>query len=126
MAGLDHLNEVMSQIQCPVAIHHGSNDRVTSPDGSRAFFDRLHVQPKMLRIWPGIEHAMLKSTPEMDVRDVERRNALIQDIVGTPLTSGLLVLAIIAKCIDSLRLQTLRVAREHTGAADVTEAQVEH
>ncbi|WFD02817.1 acylglycerol lipase [Malassezia obtusa] len=63
----NHLNEVMSQIQCPVAIHHGSNDRVTSPDGSRAFFDRLHVQPKMLRIWPGIEHAMLKSTPEMDV-----------------------------------------------------------
>lgn len=56
IAGLDHLNAIMMKIQCPVAIHHGANDRVTSPEGSRAFFERLEVQPKKLRIWPGIEH----------------------------------------------------------------------
>lgn len=56
IAGIDHLNEIVSQIRCPVAIHHGSHDRVTSPEGSRVFFDKLDVQPKKLRIWPGIEH----------------------------------------------------------------------
>ncbi|KAI3627963.1 hypothetical protein CBS14141_001964 [Malassezia furfur] len=55
VAGLDHVNEIVAQVQCPVAIHHGSHDRVTT---------------------------MLKSTPEMSVEDVERRNAVIQAIAS--------------------------------------------
>ena len=96
VAGLDHVNEIVAHVRCPVAIHHGSHDRVTSPKGSQAFFARLNAEPKTLRIWPGVEHgkchsldaAMLKSTPEMSVEDVERRNAVIQAIVCTELTQA--------------------------------------
>lgn len=54
--GLDHLGRIMQQIRCPVAIHHGSNDRTTSCVGSRAFFDKLNVEPKKYRLWEGVEH----------------------------------------------------------------------
>lgn len=61
MSGLEHLNQIADNIQCPIAIHHGSHDRVTDPDGSRVFFERLHVQDKVLRIWPGWEHGKLSN-----------------------------------------------------------------
>ncbi|WFC93680.1 acylglycerol lipase [Malassezia brasiliensis] len=74
VAGLDHVNEIVGHVRCPVAIHHGSHDRVTSPKGSQAFFARLNSESKSL--------PMLKSTPEMSVEDVERRNAVIQAIAS--------------------------------------------
>ena len=54
--GLEHLQLLIPQIRCPVALHHGANDRVTSPEGTRRFFERLQVEPKAFRMWPGVEH----------------------------------------------------------------------
>ncbi|WFD07968.1 acylglycerol lipase [Malassezia vespertilionis] len=57
VAGIDDLARITSRIQCPVSIDHGENDRATSPHGSIAFFEKLHAEPKRLRLWPGVEHA---------------------------------------------------------------------
>ena len=54
--GLQHLDVLIPQIRCPVALHHGANDRVTSPEGTRVFFELLETKKKTLRVWPGIEH----------------------------------------------------------------------
>lgn len=45
---------------------------------------------------------MLKSTPEMSVKDLERRNALVEDMVRCSLSdTGLVVYRPYAACIDS-------------------------
>lgn len=59
VAGLDDLERLTPRIQCPVAIHHGENDRATSPIGSVTFTGMLQMEPKKLRLWPGIEHGAL-------------------------------------------------------------------
>ncbi|WFD31276.1 acylglycerol lipase [Malassezia sp. CBS 17886] len=80
VAGLDHLSAIESRIRCPVAVHHGTHDRVTNPDGSRKFLESLSVPRKQFRLWPGVEHAMLKSIPGMSAADTARRDALVQEM----------------------------------------------
>ncbi|WFD24089.1 acylglycerol lipase [Malassezia equina] len=76
LSGLDHLHQIAAHIQCPIAIHHGSHDRVTDPDGSRAFYERLPVRDKVLRIWPGWEHGY----PGMSDKDLDDRHQLLEEI----------------------------------------------
>lgn len=56
--GLTHLDQIAGSIRCPILIFHGTADRVTDPDGSQLFYDRLLVQDKTIKFWPGWEHGM--------------------------------------------------------------------
>ena len=60
--GIQHLDRLVPQIRCPVALHHGANDRVTNPEGTRVFYELLETKDKKVRIWPGIEHGELTLT----------------------------------------------------------------
>lgn len=56
---LNNLGRVMKlapQIQLPCLITHGEEDRITSVEGSRKFFERLTVEDRTLKIYPGYFH----------------------------------------------------------------------
>ncbi len=39
--GIADLDSKAHLITCPITIHHGANDRVTDPNGSKAFIEKL-------------------------------------------------------------------------------------
>ncbi|WFD35971.1 acylglycerol lipase [Malassezia cuniculi] len=78
--GLQHLDILTPQIRCPVSLHHGANDRVTSPEGTRIFYELLQTKKKKIRVWPGIEHVMLKNLPDMSAADIAKREEILDDI----------------------------------------------
>ena len=61
VAGIEDLAKKAHLITCPLTIHHGANDRVTDPNGSKMFFEKVATPPehKSIKIWPGYEHGEL-------------------------------------------------------------------
>jgi len=56
---LDNIDQVMDlapEIKTPVFILHGGDDKITSVEGSREFFEKLKLQDKTLKIYPGFYH----------------------------------------------------------------------
>lgn len=45
-----------SEIRLPVLLMHGGADRLTSPDASREFFEKIEVEDKTLKIYEGYYH----------------------------------------------------------------------
>ncbi len=41
VAGIEDLTKKAHLITCPLTIHHGANDRVTDPNGSKMFFEKV-------------------------------------------------------------------------------------
>ncbi|PWN47624.1 alpha/beta-hydrolase [Violaceomyces palustris] len=80
--GIQELEALAPKITCPLAIHHGSNDRATSPKGSEEFFRKVGTAEaeKMLKIWEGYEHVMMKNVEGMSQEDEERRDVILRDI----------------------------------------------
>ncbi|CAD6932294.1 unnamed protein product [Tilletia caries] len=76
-AGIEHLQQIPDQIQCPVALHHGSKDRATSAQGTKEFFPRIGSERKTLKIWDGYEHIMQKFVDGMSKEDEAKSNAVI-------------------------------------------------
>lgn len=56
--GIDDLAAKAHLITCPLAIHHGADDRVTDPKGSQHFFNKVATpaDQKLIKIWPGYQH----------------------------------------------------------------------
>ncbi|ACL11209.1 alpha/beta hydrolase fold protein [Desulfurococcus amylolyticus 1221n] len=50
---------IVEEIDTPVLIIHGENDRIVNPEGSRRLYDRLRVSDKELKIYPGMRHEVL-------------------------------------------------------------------
>lgn len=63
--GIDDLASKAHLITCPLTIHHGANDRVTDPNGSKQFFDKIRTpnSEKSIKIWPGYEHGKSPCLP---------------------------------------------------------------
>ncbi|PWZ02965.1 alpha/beta-hydrolase [Testicularia cyperi] len=80
--GIDDLAAKAHLIQCPIAIHHGENDRVTDPKGSLSFFERISTKPdqKTIKIWPGYEHVMMKHVQGMSEDDSKKTKAVLHEI----------------------------------------------
>lgn len=73
---LDNLTQVMAlagQIKTPVFMLHGGEDKITSVEGSREFFEKLKVQDKTLKIYPGFYHESFNEIGKEEVfADMER------------------------------------------------------
>jgi acylglycerol lipase len=50
------LQPQMSKIHLPIMILHGSEDRLSDPEGSRLLFDRVQSGDKILKFFPGFFH----------------------------------------------------------------------
>lgn len=76
-----------------IRIHHGGSDRVTSPTGSQAFFERVSSQDKSIKIWPGYEHVMMKNVNGMSEEDQQKRMAVLDGrfrlLIGTRPSPGM-------------------------------------
>jgi long-chain acyl-CoA synthetase len=55
-ATVDWINHHAAELKIPLLIMHGSGDRVTSPQGSRAFFQHVLFSDKEHREYPGSYH----------------------------------------------------------------------
>uniref|UniRef100_B8HMT2 Monoacylglycerol lipase n=1 Tax=Cyanothece sp. (strain PCC 7425 / ATCC 29141) TaxID=395961 RepID=B8HMT2_CYAP4 len=55
-ATVDWINQHASELKTPLLIMHGSADRVTLPEGSRAFFQQVLFADKEHREYPGNYH----------------------------------------------------------------------
>lgn len=63
LSGIAELQALAPRINVPICIFHGSNDRATSPQGSKDFFQKVSSKDKTLKIWDGYEHVMMKNVP---------------------------------------------------------------
>ncbi|MGF1655581.1 MAG: alpha/beta fold hydrolase [Verrucomicrobiales bacterium] len=54
-------------LDVPSFVLHGSEDGVTSPEASRAFFERLAAKQKAYQLWPGMRHELQNSTARHEV-----------------------------------------------------------
>ena len=63
----------LPELQLPILVLHGADDRLTSPDGSRLVHARAGSTDKSLTIYPGLYHEIFNE-PEQDavVADVAR------------------------------------------------------
>ncbi|SNX81388.1 uncharacterized protein MEPE_00093 [Melanopsichium pennsylvanicum] len=80
--GIDDLAAKAHLITCPITIHHGANDRVTDPNGSREFFEKVGTKPeqKSIKIWDGYEHVMMKHVEGMSDQDRQKTMAVMTQI----------------------------------------------
>jgi alpha-beta hydrolase superfamily lysophospholipase len=60
------LNAHVEEVHLPILMIHGSDDRIGSADGARAFFDRIPVTDKRFRAYAGGYHE-----PHNDVNHTE-------------------------------------------------------
>ena len=57
------------QIRLPLLIMHGEDDALTSPDGSRALYDRAASADKSLKLYPGLYHEIFNELEKDAVLD---------------------------------------------------------
>lgn len=69
LENLEHVMELAHKIKTPCLIFHGSADKVTSPEGSKDFFNNLHLKDRKLKIYPGFFHETLNEMGKERVYD---------------------------------------------------------
>jgi lysophospholipase len=52
-----------NQLTIPVYLFHGTADRITAPEGSRKFFERLTTADKKLNLYEGLYHETMNELP---------------------------------------------------------------
>lgn len=80
--GIDDLASKAHLVTCPLTIHHGENDRVTDPNGSKQFFEKVGTskEHKRIKIWPGYEHVMMKHVEGMSEEDKQKTMVVLEEI----------------------------------------------
>ena len=58
----ERLKREFSRISLPVLILHGTEDKVTKPSGSQAFYDAAGSKDKTLKLYEGHYHDLLNDT----------------------------------------------------------------
>jgi alpha-beta hydrolase superfamily lysophospholipase len=56
-----------SEVQIPMLLQHGEEDRLCPVSGSRSFFDRLVVPSRRLRTYPGLRHEIFNEPERVSV-----------------------------------------------------------
>ncbi|HLL55445.1 MAG TPA: lysophospholipase [Myxococcaceae bacterium] len=59
LGALDTIGKRMEEIQAPLLILHGTDDRITNPDGSKDLSQRARSTDKTLKLYPGLYHDLL-------------------------------------------------------------------
>ena len=67
LKGADRLTREFGDFHLPVLILHGTQDKVTKPAGSQAFFDHAGSQDKTLKLYEGHFHDLLNDVDKQQV-----------------------------------------------------------
>jgi acylglycerol lipase len=69
---LDKLPSLMPQINLPILIMHGTDDRLCNPEGSQMLYDRVESHDKTLKLYKGFHHEIFNEPGHLQVMaDVE-------------------------------------------------------
>lgn len=58
-----HFYAEAHRLRIPVYLFHGTADRITSPEGSKKFFERLTLDDKTLNLYEGLFHETMNELP---------------------------------------------------------------
>lgn len=73
LENLDKVPSLAPKIKTPILLFQGSADRVTDPEGTKLFFQKIPIKDKKLKIYPGFFHEALNEQGKQQVyRDVAR------------------------------------------------------
>lgn len=81
LAGLSEIWQLAPQINVPVSLHHGKNDRATHYEGTQMFYDKISSKEKQIRLWDGYEHIMMKKVKGQSKEDDDKRQVVLDAIV---------------------------------------------
>lgn len=68
LRALERIGDRMEEVQTPLLILHGTEDRVTDPDGSRELYNRSVAKDKTLRTFPGMWHDLMHEPEGPQIR----------------------------------------------------------
>lgn len=72
LALIEAINDVKSRFEefdYPVVVMHGSDDKITNPEGSEYFFSKIKSTDKTLKIWPDAYHALMHETNKSEIME---------------------------------------------------------
>jgi acylglycerol lipase len=67
LSALDTLSERMEEVSTPVLVMHGTADKVTEPEGSKALVQRARSSDKTLKLYDGLFHDLLHEPEKAQV-----------------------------------------------------------
>jgi alpha-beta hydrolase superfamily lysophospholipase len=71
-AAMHWIQEQAREIQLPLLLLHGSEDKLTAPSGSRFLYDSVQSSDKTLKIYPGLYHEIFNEPERGEVfADIE-------------------------------------------------------
>ncbi|KDE02364.1 hypothetical protein MVLG_07078 [Microbotryum lychnidis-dioicae p1A1 Lamole] len=79
LKGMTHLSTLLSSLEVPFKIFHGTSDRVTCPSGSKKLFEQANSKDKELQLYEGYEHVLLRKGK--DEKDDEKRQRVLGDML---------------------------------------------
>jgi len=72
LENVDAIFEIIPKIKVPLLILHGSEDRITSPAGSRKLYESVGSKDKRFKLYPGFYHEILNEIGKHEVyQDIE-------------------------------------------------------
>ncbi|MFO0578494.1 MAG: alpha/beta hydrolase [Polyangia bacterium] len=72
LGAIDYIQQHMEDLTLPVLALHGTADRLTNPDGSKALVERARSSDKALKLYPGVYHDLLHEPERAQVQaDIE-------------------------------------------------------
>jgi alpha-beta hydrolase superfamily lysophospholipase len=59
LSAMDRIDAQMETMSAPLLLLHGTADKITSPEGSRALYARAASPDKLILLYPGLYHDLL-------------------------------------------------------------------
>jgi len=67
LENLDKVPQLAPKIKTPILLFQGSADKVTCPEGTKEFFQKISTKDKQLKIYPGFYHETLNESGRKQV-----------------------------------------------------------
>lgn len=72
LGAIENIQQHMEELTVPLLALHGTADKLTNPDGSKALVGRARATDKTLKLYPGVYHDLLHEPEQAQVRaDIE-------------------------------------------------------
>jgi len=72
LENVESIFDIIPKIKTPLLILHGSEDRITSPAGSRKLYEKVASKDKRYKVYPGFYHEILNEIGNKEVyQDIE-------------------------------------------------------
>lgn len=68
LSAIDNIQQHMEELTVPLLALHGTADKLTNPDGSKALVARARSADKTLKLYPGVYHDLLHEPEQEQIR----------------------------------------------------------